>query len=43
VIVDYVSPRGWRTASLASLYLLGFVLITLGSLAILTFHSPLAP
>jgi succinate dehydrogenase / fumarate reductase membrane anchor subunit len=43
VIVDYVSPRGWRTASLASLYLLGFVLITLGSLAILTFHPPLAP
>jgi succinate dehydrogenase / fumarate reductase membrane anchor subunit len=43
VIVDYVSPRGWRTASLASLYLLGFVLLTLGSLAILTFQPPMAP
>jgi succinate dehydrogenase / fumarate reductase membrane anchor subunit len=43
VIVDYVSPRGWRTASLASLYLLGFVLITLGSLAILTFQPHMAP
>lgn len=42
VLVDYVSPRGWRTASLASLYLLGFVLLALGSLAILTFQ-PMAP
>ncbi len=38
VLADYVNPRGWRTASLASLYVLGFVLLTLGSLAILTFQ-----
>ncbi len=43
VLVDYVSPRGWRTASLASLYVLGFVLLALGSLAILTFQPPMAP
>lgn len=43
VLVDYVSPRGWRTTSLASLYLLGFVLLALGSLAILTFQPPMAP
>ena len=38
VMMDYVRPRGWRVASLASLYMLGLVLLTLGSLAILTFH-----
>jgi succinate dehydrogenase / fumarate reductase membrane anchor subunit len=43
VLVDYISPRGWRTASLASLFVLGFVLLTLGSLAILTFQPPIAP
>ena len=43
VLVDYISPRGWRTASLASLFVLGFVLLTLGSLAILTFQPPMAP
>jgi len=43
LVVDYVSRRGWRVASLASLYLLGFVLLTLGSLAILTFQPPVAP
>jgi succinate dehydrogenase / fumarate reductase membrane anchor subunit len=43
VLVDYVSPRGWRTVSLASLFLLGFVLLTLGSIAILTFQPPMAP
>jgi succinate dehydrogenase / fumarate reductase membrane anchor subunit len=43
VLVDYVSARGWRTVSLASLFLLGFVLLTLGSLAILTFNPPMAP
>ena len=40
VLVDYISPRGWRTVSLASLFVLGFVLLTLGSLAILTFQPP---
>ncbi|HTS67615.1 MAG TPA: succinate dehydrogenase [Terriglobia bacterium] len=43
VLVDYVSPRGWRLLSLASLYVTGFVLLTLGSLAILTFQPPMAP
>ncbi len=38
VMMDYIRPPGWRVASLASLYVLGFVLLTLGSLAILTFH-----
>jgi succinate dehydrogenase membrane anchor subunit len=37
VTVDYVSARGWRVFSLASLYVLGFVLLTLGSIGILTF------
>jgi len=43
VLVDYISPRGWRTVSLASLFVLGFVLLTLGSVAILTFQPPMAP
>ena len=43
VLVDYISARGWRTVSLASLFVLGFVLLTLGSLAILTFQPPMAP
>ena len=38
VMVDYITARGWRVVSLASLYVLGFVLLTLGSIAILTFH-----
>jgi succinate dehydrogenase / fumarate reductase, membrane anchor subunit len=40
VLVDYVSPRGWRLATLASLFLVGFVLLALGSIAILTFQPP---
>jgi succinate dehydrogenase / fumarate reductase, membrane anchor subunit len=40
VLVDYIRARGWRTLSLASLYVMGFVLLTLGSLAILTFQPP---
>ena len=43
VLVDYINPHGWRTVSLASLFVLGFVLLTLGSLAILTFQPPVAP
>jgi len=43
VLVDYISARGWRTATLASLYFCGFVLLALGSIAILTFQPPLAP
>lgn len=41
VVNDYISARGWRVASLASLYMLGFVLLALGSLAILTFRPPM--
>ena len=37
VLSDYITARGWRTFSLASLYVLGFVLLTFGSLGILTF------
>ena len=43
VLADYIRPRGWLTASLASLYLLGFILLALGSIAILTFQPALAP
>ena len=43
VLVDYIGARGWRVVSLASLYVLGFVLLTLGSLAILTFQPPMTP
>jgi succinate dehydrogenase / fumarate reductase membrane anchor subunit len=43
VLVDYIGSRGWRTASLASLFVLGFILLTLGSIAILSFQPPVAP
>src|SRR5579863_8812936 len=39
ILTDYISARGWRVFSLASLYLLGFILLTLGSIGILTFHT----
>jgi hypothetical protein len=39
--MDYINPPGWRTVSLASLFVVGFVLLTLGSLAILTFQPPM--
>ncbi len=38
LIEDYVGPRGWRVVSLASLYVIGFVFLALGSLVILTFQ-----
>jgi succinate dehydrogenase membrane anchor subunit len=38
MIDDYVSSRGWRMVSLASLYVLGFIFLALGSLVILTFN-----
>ncbi len=43
VLLDYIGARGWRVLSLASLFVVGFVLLTLGSLAILTFQPPTAP
>ena len=38
MIDDYVGSQGWRVFSLASLYVLGFVFLALGSLVILTFN-----
>ncbi len=38
LVEDYVGARGWRVVSLATLYVLGFVFLALGSLVILTFH-----
>ncbi|HVA00219.1 MAG TPA: succinate dehydrogenase [Terriglobia bacterium] len=38
MIDDYVGSRGWRLISLASLYVLGFIFLALGSLVILTFN-----
>jgi succinate dehydrogenase / fumarate reductase, membrane anchor subunit len=38
VLGDYVRHSGWRVASLAVLYLVGFVLLALGSIVILTFE-----
>jgi succinate dehydrogenase membrane anchor subunit len=38
MIDDYVSSSGWRVFSLASLYVLGFVFLVLGSLVVLTFN-----
>ena len=43
VLVDYISPRGWRVASLACLFLVGFLLLAMGSLVILTFQPPVGP
>lgn len=37
-IEDYVGAHGWRVFSLASLYVIGFVFLALGSLVILTFQ-----
>ncbi len=42
LVMDYVGPRGWRVISLASLYVVGFIFLALGSLVILTFH-PVSP
>ena len=43
MIEDYVSARGWRVASLASLYIFGFIFLALGSLVILTFQPVVTP
>ena len=37
LVGDYVRPKGWQVATLASLYVFGFVLLSLGSITILTF------
>jgi succinate dehydrogenase / fumarate reductase membrane anchor subunit len=38
LVDDYIHPPGWRVLSLASLYVVGFILLVLGSLVILTFQ-----
>ena len=38
LVGDYVQPKGWQVATLASLYVFGFILFALGSLTILTFQ-----
>jgi succinate dehydrogenase / fumarate reductase membrane anchor subunit len=38
LVDDYVHPPGWRVFSLASLYVVGFILLVLGSLVIFTFQ-----
>jgi succinate dehydrogenase / fumarate reductase membrane anchor subunit len=38
LVADYVQSKGWQVATMASLYVLGFILLALGSLTILTFQ-----
>jgi succinate dehydrogenase membrane anchor subunit len=38
MVFDYVHAPGWRTLWVASIYVLTFVMLALGSLVILTFH-----
>jgi succinate dehydrogenase / fumarate reductase membrane anchor subunit len=43
LIDDYISRRGWRLVSLASLYVVSFIILALGSLVIFTFQPVMAP
>jgi succinate dehydrogenase / fumarate reductase membrane anchor subunit len=43
LVDDYVSARGWRLVSLASLYVVSFVILALGSLVIFTFQPVQTP
>ena len=43
LVDDYISARGWRLASLASLYVVSFIILALGSLVIFTFQPVTAP
>ncbi len=43
LVEDYVGARGWRVATLASLYVVGLVFLALGSVVILTFQPVTAP
>ena len=38
LVADYVRSKGWQVATMASLYVFGFVLLALGSLTILSFQ-----
>jgi succinate dehydrogenase / fumarate reductase membrane anchor subunit len=43
LVGDYVRPKGWQVATMASLYVFGFILLALGSLTIMTFQPPVLP
>ena len=43
LVEDYISARGWRLVSLASLYVVGFILLALGSMVIFTFQPVVTP
>lgn len=38
IVDDYVISRGWRLVTLSTVFVLGFIFLSLGSLVILTFH-----
>ena len=43
LVDDYISARGWRLVSLSSLYVVGFIILALGSIVIFTFQPVTAP
>ncbi len=43
LVDDYISSRGWRLASLSSLYVVSFIILALGSLVIFTFQPVTTP
>ncbi len=43
LVDDYISARGWRLVSLASLYVVSIVILALGSLVLFTFQPVPAP
>jgi succinate dehydrogenase / fumarate reductase membrane anchor subunit len=43
LVDDYISASGWRLVSLASLYVVSFVILALGSLVIFTFQPVAMP
>ena len=43
LVDDYIAARGWRLVSLASLYLVGFIILALGSIVIFTFQPVATP
>lgn len=43
LVEDYISARGWRLVSLASLYVVSFIILALGSIVIFTFQPVAAP
>ena len=43
LVEDYIRPRGWRLLALSSLYVLGFVLLALGSLVLVVFQPVVNP